>query len=159
MRTYLLALALIVLPATLVVPLEAVASTTTTEEAANEQRFLYLLNRERTSRGKPALKVSTKLRRIAREWSDKMLAQGSISHRPNLANQVDTRVTTRWTRLGENVGKGGGVDSLNKAFMDSSSHRANILGDYNYVGIGVQRTASGTIYVTVDFVKSSVALS
>ena len=145
--------------AVLVAPIAALASTTTTQEASDESRFIYLLNKERTNRGKPALRLTTKMRPISREWSDKMLAQGFISHRPDLVKQVESRVTTHWLRLGENVGVGYGVDSLHQAFMNSAAHKANILGDYNYVSVGVQRTSSGKIYVTVNFIKSSVALS
>jgi uncharacterized protein YkwD len=144
--------------AVLVVPLGAIASTTTTQELSDEQRFLTLLNRERTSRGKPALRLTTKMRPISREWSDKMRLQGFISHRPDLVRQVETRVTTRWLRLGENVGVGSTPESLNTAFMNSTGHRANVLGDYNYCSVGVQRTSTGRIYVTVNFIKSAVSL-
>ena len=57
-----------------------------------------------------------------------------------------------WSKLGENVGRGGTVDSLHKAFMASPGHKANILGDYNYAGIGTA-SSDGVLYVTVVFMK------
>ncbi|MCZ6630362.1 MAG: hypothetical protein O7D28_03330, partial [Actinobacteria bacterium] len=47
---------------------------------------------------------------------------------------------------------GGTVDSLHKAFMASAGHKANILGDYNYAGIGTA-SSDGVLYVTVVFMK------
>ena len=37
--------------------------------------------------------------------------------------------------------------------MNSSGHAANILGDYNYVGVGTDTSSDGTLYVTVVFMK------
>src|SRR5207244_2769948 len=50
-------------------------------------------------------------------------------------------------------GFGPSVGSIQNAFINSPPHRANILGDYNRVGIGVVRDSNNTIWVTLDFVK------
>jgi hypothetical protein len=42
-------------------------------------------------------------------------------------------------------------------FMSSPPHRANILGPYNYVGIGAAYDGAGNLWVVVDFVASPVA--
>ncbi|MGH2703523.1 MAG: CAP domain-containing protein [Actinomycetota bacterium] len=47
-----------------------------------------------------------------------------------------------WQALGENVGVGGDVEALHRAFMDSPGHRTNFLGDYERVGIGRERRSS-----------------
>ena len=52
-------------------------------------------------------------------------------------------VTGVWQALGENVGVGLDANQLHDEFMASSGHRANILGDYNYVGIGTAVDESG----------------
>jgi uncharacterized protein YkwD len=54
-----------------------------------------------------------------------------------------------------------GVDlnALHSAFMNSSSHRGNILGDYNYVGVGVKTDAAGVYWVTVVFMKAAPGLN
>ncbi len=49
-------------------------------------------------------------------------------------------------------GKGQTPSSLHDAFMASSGHKKNILGDYNYVGIGTG-SKDGYLYVTVVFMK------
>lgn len=96
---------------------------------------------------------------IARSWSRNMDERNRLYHRSNLKDRVNAVVTREWSALGENVGTGGDVDSLHRAFMDSAPHRANILGGYNYVGIGVSKTDGKTIWVTVNFMKSSARLA
>jgi uncharacterized protein YkwD len=65
---------------------------------------------------------------------------------PDLRHRV-----TNWVTLGENVGEGGTVPSLQTAFMNSPEHRANILDTgYRYVGIGTVQKGS-ILWVTVIF--------
>jgi hypothetical protein len=117
-----------------------------------DREFLQMLNYERVGRGMQPLKRDEVLIPIAREWSGAMAASNTLSHRPDLRAQVDNRVTRAWTRIGENVGRGGSVRSLHEAFMASPSHRDNVLGDFNRVAIGT--VGSGpTIWVTFNFVK------
>ena len=72
---------------------------------------------------------------------------------PQSAESLGRRVT-RWRVLGENVGFGGDVRSLHKAFMESPAHRDNILFDrYRHVGVGVKRSG-GLMWVTVVFEAS-----
>ena len=52
-----------------------------------------------------------------------MVANGGISHNPNLANDV----SANWTKLGENVGVGNDVDSLMNAFINSPAHYHNLV--------------------------------
>ena len=68
------------------------------------------------------------------------------------SDELKAAAGSGWSKLGENVGRGGTVDSLHKAFMDSAGHKANILGDYNYAGIGTA-SSDGVLYVTVVFMK------
>jgi uncharacterized protein YkwD len=61
------------------------------------------------------------------------------------------RRVTRWNVLGENVGVGGSVASLHKAFMSSPSHRANVLSStFIHFGVGTKR-AGDRMWVTVVF--------
>jgi hypothetical protein len=62
-------------------------------------------------------------------------------------------VTREWTRLGENVGYAGSVEGVHAAYMNSPGHRANILGDYNRVGLGATRDANGRLWTTVVFLR------
>lgn len=96
---------------------------------------------------------------IARSWSRNMDTKNKLFHRSNLRDRVNAVVTKNWTGIAENVGMGGNVDNLHRAFMNSEGHKDNILGAYNYVGIGVSRSDGKTIWVTVNFLKSPAKLS
>lgn len=113
---------------------------------SDETAMVANINAERSARGMNTLEVYWDLRDDARAWTATMISNGSISHNPNLAS-----VTTGWSTLGENVGVGPNVDRLHTAFMESPSHKANILGDYNYIGIGADRAPDGNLYITVVF--------
>lgn len=121
--------------------------------AEDEAAFVSLINQSRAANGQPAMSADAAAADVARAWSQRMAAAGGLSHNPNLANDVSVHVTTQWTRIGENVGVGYSVRGLHDAFMSSAGHRANILGDFNRVGVGVVKEASGRIWVTVVFVK------
>ena len=116
-------------------------------QAGTEGSFLSRINSSRASAGLPPLTMSSELVPDARAHSAEMMAAGSIFHSSNLAG-----VASGWEALAENVGAGPSVDSLHTAFMNSSGHRRNILGDYNYAGVGVKE-ADGLIWVTVIFMR------
>ena len=122
--------------------------------AGAEQDFVAEMNAERTVRGLPPLQVYSDLVDDARAQSAAMQERGTIFHNPNLAN-----VTSDWLALGENVGVGASVGSLHAAFMSSANHRANILGDYNYVGVGVAEGPDGLLWVTVVFMRGPPGLT
>ena len=90
-----------------------------------------------------------------------MVSAGKLSHNPNKSKQVGDG----WARLGENVGvahPGGGeaaesiIKRLHQAFMNSAGHRANILGDYNQIGLGAV-WSNGSLWITVVFMKGGEA--
>jgi cysteine-rich secretory family protein len=115
--------------------------------SSDESRFTSLLNHERTSRGGHALVTKSDLVAIARRHSQDMANRGYIYHNQNLPNEVGGD----WRILGENVGRGGSVDSLHKAFMNSAPHRHNILDSrFNQIGVGTV-VKNGYIYVTEVF--------
>ncbi len=83
-------------------------------------------------------------------------AKSALCHRPDLRQAVDA-ASPGWLGAGENIGVGGDVQALHDGFMGSTGHRANILGDYDRVGVAV--VASGSrIWVTFDFVKGTTPI-
>lgn len=119
----------------------------------DEHGFHQLVNHARGQAGLAGLTRDTAADAVARSWSGRMAQSGSLAHNPSLASDVDRMVTTQWTRLGENVGVGWDVPGLHAAFMNSPGHRANVLGDFNRVGIGVVRNPDGRLWVTFVFIK------
>ncbi|TDI52813.1 MAG: CAP domain-containing protein [Acidobacteria bacterium] len=119
-------------------------------DSASEAGFLAKINASRAANGLAALSVDGGLRSHARNHTQDMIDAGEIYH--SSSDELKAAAGSGWSKLGENVGRGGTVESLHKAFMNSAGHKANILGDYNYAGIGTA-SSDGVLYVTVVFMK------
>ena len=122
-----------------------------------EWEFFAKMNQARVNHGLKRLKMQPGLVRIARAWSGHLEAENELSHRGNLTARINAVVTKNWRAWGENVGVGGDVAGLHQAFMQSDAHRHNVLGKWDYVGIGVVRDGA-QIWVTFDFLRSSADL-
>lgn len=119
-------------------------------DGASEGEFLAKINAERSAQGLGSLSVDGGLVSHARKHTQDMMDAGSIFH--SSSGELQAAGGSGWSKLGENVGRGGTVASLHSAFMASAGHKKNILGDYNKVGIGTG-TKDGVLYVTVVFMK------
>lgn len=138
--------------------------------ASAEVQFLSLLNTSRAASGLAPVVRDGGLDNVARAWSNHMGAvyaiygdpviksnapndcnQSSLCHRPDLVAQIGA-VEPQWQLIGENIGIGWSVEALHDSLMNSAGHRANILGNYNRVGIGVMVQADH-LWVTFDFLR------
>jgi len=117
-----------------------------------EREFAALLNQDRSALGLAVLPVSVSIQGIARTWSGTMAGANSLYHNPDLATQTG-RIDPYWQSLGENVGVGYSVSGLHQALMNSAGHRANILGNWTYVTLGVV-TNGGKVWVTQNFIRT-----
>ncbi|MGH3349928.1 MAG: CAP domain-containing protein [Nocardioides sp.] len=91
-----------------------------------------LANAARADAGLEPLARDSALDKLARRWAHKMAADGSLSHNPDLAEQVPEG----WRGIGENVAQGYTTGAeMHEGWMGSEGHRANILGDYTHIGI------------------------
>lgn len=112
----------------------------------DEAQFFAALNLVRAKNGRAPLLTDGQLINVARGWSAQMAGGAGLSHNPDLGTQV-----TNWRLLGENVGTGGDVNSIEAALEASPHHFANMVDpSFTYVGIGVVE-AGGAIWVTEDF--------
>jgi uncharacterized protein YkwD len=113
-----------------------------------ESDFVGRINSLRASKGLSQLQVSGQLLGVARNWTERMVEAGQISHNPNLGSEV----SGDWTKLGENVGVGYDVDGLMQAFINSSAHYKNLVDPaWNYVAVGVTIAPDGRMYTTHNF--------
>jgi hypothetical protein len=104
------------------------------------------VNEVRVTYGRPVLRVADDLAAVAQRHSERMANQSSLHHNPNLSTEV-----TGWRRLAENVGVGTSVGSVQRSFLGSDAHRANILDQSTTeMGIGVEVRA-GRLWVTQVF--------
>ncbi len=120
--------------------------------ADEESRFVSLINSSRTTAGLAPLTVYGGLVDDARRHTGDMIARGTIFH--SSSSQLGA-ATSGWSLLGENVGMGPDPDVLHSAFMASPTHKANILGAFDRVGVGAERAPDGTLFVTVMFMQTA----
>jgi hypothetical protein len=119
-----------------------------------ESLFVTKINALRAAKGLGQLTVHAELVGIARNWAQSMANAGEISHNPSFPNQV----SANWKKLGENVGRGGDVDSLFQAFVNSPAHYANLVDPaFNHVGVGVVIRSDGTIFTSHQFMQLGTA--
>ena len=118
-----------------------------------EASMVELINEERAGNGLDPLATYFDLTDDAIAHSGVMRDGNNLHHNPDLGS-----VTTGWYALGENVGVGPGVESLHDAFMASPGHQANVLGDYNYVGVGIVEDGP-RIWVTIVFMRGPAGLA
>jgi hypothetical protein len=112
-------------------------------DSGSDARFVSATNSARSSHGLRGYAVSGDLTAVARRWAAHMAARHQLAHNPSFGSQVCC-----WTQLGENVGVGGTVSQIQRAFMASPEHRANILSSAcTQVGIGTARGSDGRLYV------------
>jgi uncharacterized protein YkwD len=107
-------------------------------------------NDTRTYHGLNRLELQVRLSELARQHSLAMARAGDLFHTRDPEGYYLEGI--RWNRWGENVGvTPGTAKDLQKAFMRSSGHRANILNrDFRQVAIGAVRV-DGLLWVTVFF--------
>ncbi len=112
-------------------------------------RMLRLTNDSRAERDLDPLKLNVELSAAALRHSRDMAKKGKLFHSSNVPSELSP---WRWSTWGENVGyTTADLAELQRAFMNSPDHRANILDpDFRKVGIGVVRR-DGYLWVTVIF--------
>ena len=133
--------------AVLILPFAALA------DSGSESQFVADTNSARSSHGLRHYAVSGDLNSVARRWAAHMAARHQLAHNPSFTSEVCC-----WTHIGENVGVGPSVSAIQRAFMNSSSHRANILSSsFTQVGIGTARGSDGRLYVDELFRRPTSA--
>jgi uncharacterized protein YkwD len=107
----------------------------------NESRVLHDVRR---------VDLRTVMSELARRHSVRMARRGELFHTPNPPGYYLDGVS--WSAWGENVGyTTGTVEGLQRLFMRSAPHRANILNRrFRHVAIGTARR-NGVLWVTVFF--------
>ena len=110
-----------------------------------EARLLQLLNQERASAKLPPLTLDGALVQRAREHALGMANAGKLFHRA-LSELPQNCSGSR----AENVGRAASPDVVHELFMQDPSHRAEVLGPFNKVGIGIA-VVGQFVYVTQDF--------
>jgi uncharacterized protein YkwD len=102
------------------------------------------INRFRSRHGLSKLSWDKHLGVVGRKHAMKLASADGVWH-DDIAAKV-----TRWRSLGQNTGKGPGCKKLTRAFLHSSGHRANYMGGWRHIGVGVKKS-NGSMYVQQVF--------
>jgi hypothetical protein len=96
------------------------------ERTGRRVHMLGLTNQDRQKHDRRELDFAAALSRYAKDHSQAMARKGYIFHSTD-QQLLNALGDVRWSIGGENVGVGGTLESLQRAFMASKLHRQNIL--------------------------------
>ncbi len=112
-------------------------------------------NRIRAEAKLPSLTVSTKLQAAAERHARDMVAQGKMTHTGSDDSAPADRIKAagyRYRRCGENVAAGRfSVERLMTGWMNSPTHKENILGSFSQIGAACATAEDGKRYWCVTF--------
>ncbi len=145
----------------LAAPRTTLAWDTNSFSSASESQLVSLTNQARAAAGLKALKVDSTLASLARWRSKDMIVRDYFSHNIppdgyNIFHYLDVKGYC-YIVAGENIGWNNYPDdvattTIQRQFMDSSGHRANILGKaWDVIGIGAYKGPTGKKMWTVIF--------
>lgn len=142
-------------PAPTAAPATGATTPVTGNMSADESKMISLVNQDRASNGLKPLTFDAGLRAGALAHSQDMADNNYFSHTSPTQGDFNTRIKAagvQYNGAGENIAEYGSVESAETAFMNSPGHRANILGDYTRIGIGIVNH-NGSYYITQWFAK------
>ncbi len=131
-------------------------------EGSSEQLLFDAANRERTTRGLPALTWDAQLAAAAQKHAALMARQNALSHQ--LPGEPDTparakRAGARFSALAENVAFAPTAPEIHNGWMTSPPHRQNLLNpQMNAVGIAVVPRGD-ELFAVEDFSRTVAVLS
>ena len=117
---------------------------------------IRLVNVERKKAGCGSLTGESRLHAAAQKHSELQAEKNTMSHQLPGEPSMGDRVTAqgyRWGGVAENVAAGYTTPaSVMDGWMNSPGHKANILNcGYKHIGVGVKKSAQGTLYWTQNF--------
>ena len=129
-------------------------SSTPAKPSPAEQTLFDSANRERTARGLQPFKWNVSLAAAARTHAQKMAQAGTISHQFPAEMDLGSRIRMvglHFTEVAENVAQGPSAAAIHSEWMNSPSHRDNLLDhDLDSIGIAVVERI-GQLFAVQDF--------
>ena len=119
-----------------------------------EIKILELINNHRLSEGLSPLAAMPVVKSVAYSHTDYMVDNDVVSHDNfyDRSNYLKTKAGAK--KVSENVAYGySSAESVVKAWIKSSGHKANIEGDYTNFDISAEKNEDGKWYYTNIFVK------
>ncbi len=124
-----------------------------------EQEMINYINQARSNAGLSPLSYSSQLTSVARAKSRDMIDNNYFAHTsPRYGGLGDllSAFGVSYRSAGENLAmnSNGSVIAAHNSLMNSSGHRANILGNFTQVGVGIQVKGDGRHYYTQLFITN-----
>ncbi|CAB4804021.1 MAG: hypothetical protein F2942_09770 [Actinobacteria bacterium] len=124
-------------------------------ESSDSDRLAVIgaVNWTRAQNGLPTLTEHVTLNLKADAWAVQLRNECNIHH-----STLSDGAPPEWRKLGENVGRGGSIEQVHAAYLNSPGHRANIL-DRSFTSMGagaVWGTCNGqrTVFTVQVFMRS-----
>ena len=119
-----------------------------------ELELLDLVNEYRVSHGLNTLSIIEHISYVSAGHDDYMISVNQVSHDNFSTRKTNMQQVLGAIRVGENVAYGfSSPEAALNAWIQSDSHRANLLGDYTHFGIAVKDNLEGRKYYTNMFIK------
>ena len=123
-----------------------------------EAQIVRRINEERAKKKSPPLSINERLNATADQKSRDMLERNYFSHKNPEGDFIWKQMKKNgyaYRYAGENLARNfSEADSVVSAWMQSESHRKNILGNnFDEIGIGVEKDGQGRFYITSLFGK------
>lgn len=135
---------------------EVKAETGKTSIRQKEQEMINYINQARSNAGLSTLSYCSQLTSVARAKSRDMIDNNYFSHTSPRYGELGDMLSAHgvnYRSAGENLAMNtnGSVRAAHNSLMNSSGHRANILGNYKQVGVGIEVKSDGSHYYTQLF--------
>ena len=129
----------------------ALAPSSVSAATTTRAKMYRATNNTRVNHEVKRVDIHYRISKLVRKHSVAMARDGSIFHTGDPAAKYLDAVN--WSTWGENVGvTSGTIADLERAFMKSPLHRANILNErFRRVAVGTYRDDDGLLWVTVFF--------
>jgi hypothetical protein len=142
-------------------PRNVVSEPETRDPTRAEALALMALQKDRVAFKLPMLTVDERLAKAARSYSQELARRQVVEHVSRESGTAADRIKKAGAQaimIAENVGRANSIADVQRSFMSSPAHRANVLArGVNRVGIGVaiRKDARGTptLYVTQLFAR------
>lgn len=107
------------------------------------------MNADRQANRLRALPLNYEAQTKAQAWAERLARENRLYH-----SRLPDGIHSRWCSLGENIGYGPSIASIEKAYMNSPGHRRNILATkWNGVGTGYATNGS-RVYTVQVFIRT-----
>lgn len=126
----------------------------TVDPVSMEEELLDLVNDHRVSIGKIVLQDSPSSYKYAEEHNQYMISHNKLSHDNFEDRATQIAAETNAVSVSENVARYySSAEIILQAWLNSSSHRAAMEGDFTHTTLSVQLDKDGRPYYTQIFLK------